>query len=414
MIAPVFERLSKQYTGRARFIKVDVDAATDIARQCSVSAMPTFHMYKGGSLVVSFSGADQNRLAQEIERHAPSTADVSFGTPGQRLGEGSSAAGSGMNRREAMAAAAAKRLGMGAKTQQKKDADPMDLDTNRNDKKEEEEKKEGGATNDSRLKVNQSLLTALVNEMGFPKVRAEKALILTGNKSVEAAVEWCFAHEDDPDIDEPLQVVTKEGSSKPKLSPEEAKKKADELYAKARAKREAEEKKEAVEREKNRVKSGKGLTEAKREYEAQQRKRMVEERKREKLEAKKERERVKAMLEADKQRRREKFKMPGAAPSGPAPSAKAEKAAWETSKEVGRGKVQFRMPDGSRIEAEFGPENTMQDLVKYLGDVKPDSKGRNILFAQQYPRRRFAVGDYGKSLAELNLLPRGALNVTYG
>lgn len=43
--------------------------------------------------------------------------------------------------------------------------------------------------NDARLKVDQNLLTMLL-EFGFTRVRAEKALVLTQNKTVEAAMEW--------------------------------------------------------------------------------------------------------------------------------------------------------------------------------------------------------------------------------
>nr|BAG62250.1 unnamed protein product [Homo sapiens] len=50
-------------------------------------------------------------------------------------------------------------------------------------------------------------LTALESliEMGFPRGRAEKALALTGNQGIEAAMDWLMEHEDDPDVDEPLE-----------------------------------------------------------------------------------------------------------------------------------------------------------------------------------------------------------------
>ncbi|KAJ5355776.1 Ubiquitinyl hydrolase [Penicillium concentricum] len=40
--------------------------------------------------------------------------------------------------------------------------------------------------------------------MGFPAVRCEKALHATGNVDPETAMNWLFAHMEDPDIDEPL------------------------------------------------------------------------------------------------------------------------------------------------------------------------------------------------------------------
>ncbi|KAJ5097567.1 hypothetical protein N7456_008288 [Penicillium angulare] len=43
-----------------------------------------------------------------------------------------------------------------------------------------------------------------LSSMGFPAVRCEKALHATGNSDTEAAMNWLFAHMEDPDIDEPL------------------------------------------------------------------------------------------------------------------------------------------------------------------------------------------------------------------
>lgn len=42
--------------------------------------------------------------------------------------------------------------------------------------------------------------------MGFPRVRAEKALHATGNSDANAAMEWLFQHMEDPDIDVPLDL----------------------------------------------------------------------------------------------------------------------------------------------------------------------------------------------------------------
>lgn len=426
-IAPYYEQLSRQYTGRARFLKVDVDAAEDVARHCSVSAMPTFHMYVQGKLVSDFSGADQRRLAADIERYAPSSADVAFAGSGYTLGGPASASASASsappkvdgNIRETAAAAAAKRMEAIASAKAAANLESAEASKREVAPASSGDKASGSgaaapAQNDARLKVDPALLRAMVDEMGFPNIRAEKALILTGNKSIERAVEWCFEHADDPDIDEPLQVVTKEGTNKPKLSPEEAKKKADELYARARAKREAEEKKEAVEREKNRLKSGKEGIAAKLKLEEEARKRAVAEKKREKLEAQRQRQRVREMLEADKQRRREKFNMPGSAPAqpeAPKPIPAAPKAPVTPS--AAGGKIQFRLPDGSRIEGEFVPDQTMGDLMTFLASARPDLGSRQLTLSQQYPRRRFTVSDNASSLGELNLLPRGALTVSF-
>ncbi|CDF37297.1 thioredoxin domain containing protein [Chondrus crispus] len=428
-IAPFYEKLSRKYAGRARFIKVDVDEAQDVAQHCSVSAMPTFHMYMKGNRVSDFSGADSSKLAAEVERCAPSSSDVSFGGSGRTLsdpagasasGSGSKPSGSARSARAIAADAAARRMEEVAKA---KAAARAAEEAAAKEAAAAAEKSDGKpsassdgprpAKNDARLKVDPVLLKSMVGEMGFPKIRAEKALILTGNKSIERAVEWCFQHADDADIDEPLQLVTKEGGSKPKLSPEEAKKKADELYARARTRREAEEKKEAIEKEKRRLKSGKEVTAAKLKLEEESRKRAVDEKKREKLEAKQQRERVRQMLEADKQRRREKFNMPGPAPSNPQPSKPKVAPPVAPRATADRGSIQFRLPDGSRIQGEFERHHTVGDLLSFLASTRPDIGSRNVTLSQQYPRRKFTSRDSAASLGDLNLLPREALTVLF-
>lgn len=52
--------------------------------------------------------------------------------------------------------------------------------------------------------VNEVLLEQLVS-MGFSIEGCKKALINTGNNDVEAAMNWVFEHQSDPDFDTPLQ-----------------------------------------------------------------------------------------------------------------------------------------------------------------------------------------------------------------
>lgn len=51
--------------------------------------------------------------------------------------------------------------------------------------------------------VDQGALDQLLT-MGFSENRCRRALINTGNAGAEAAMEWLFAHMDDPGIDDPL------------------------------------------------------------------------------------------------------------------------------------------------------------------------------------------------------------------
>jgi ubiquitin carboxyl-terminal hydrolase 5/13 len=45
---------------------------------------------------------------------------------------------------------------------------------------------------------------SMLEAMGFPRVRCEKALHATGNADPEAASNWLFGHMEDPDIDDPV------------------------------------------------------------------------------------------------------------------------------------------------------------------------------------------------------------------
>ena len=59
------------------------------------------------------------------------------------------------------------------------------------------------AGSSSKWAPNEAALSML-EAMGFPRVRCEKALHATGNEDPEAASNWLFAHMEDPDIDTPV------------------------------------------------------------------------------------------------------------------------------------------------------------------------------------------------------------------
>jgi ubiquitin carboxyl-terminal hydrolase 5/13 len=45
--------------------------------------------------------------------------------------------------------------------------------------------------------------------MGFSTVGCKRALINTGNRDIEAAMNWVFEHQSDPDFDTPYQAPNK-------------------------------------------------------------------------------------------------------------------------------------------------------------------------------------------------------------
>ncbi|KAL1839985.1 hypothetical protein VTJ49DRAFT_948 [Mycothermus thermophilus] len=61
---------------------------------------------------------------------------------------------------------------------------------------------------------------AMLEAMGFPRVRCEKALHATGNSDANAAMEWLFGHMDDPDIDTPVNLTVSAGGGAYTADPE--------------------------------------------------------------------------------------------------------------------------------------------------------------------------------------------------
>eukprot|EP00028_Trichosphaerium_sp_Am-I-7-wt_P009721 CAMPEP_0168526612 /NCGR_PEP_ID=MMETSP0405-20121227/12086_1 /TAXON_ID=498012 /ORGANISM="Trichosphaerium sp, Strain Am-I-7 wt" /LENGTH=201 /DNA_ID=CAMNT_0008549517 /DNA_START=1 /DNA_END=606 /DNA_ORIENTATION=+ len=68
-IAPVFESLAKEYTG-VTFLHVDVDQNKGLPDASDVRGIPTFKFFKNNSMITTFSGADANRLKNEVKRLA--------------------------------------------------------------------------------------------------------------------------------------------------------------------------------------------------------------------------------------------------------------------------------------------------------------------------------------------------------
>lgn len=72
-IAPVFERMALANPS-VHFLKVDVDEVQDVAASENVRSMPTFKLYRYGSKLEEFSGADANRLQAWLTRYLPTVA----------------------------------------------------------------------------------------------------------------------------------------------------------------------------------------------------------------------------------------------------------------------------------------------------------------------------------------------------
>lgn len=74
MLAPTLERLSAEFAGRAKVVKVDVDAEPELASQLQVESIPTLAFIAGGKLVGKVSGlAPETSLRQVLNQLAGAT-----------------------------------------------------------------------------------------------------------------------------------------------------------------------------------------------------------------------------------------------------------------------------------------------------------------------------------------------------
>jgi len=68
MIAPTLEEISKDYAGRLKVVKLNVDDAPDTARRFEVMSIPTLILFKDGEPSLRIIGAKgKSQLVQEID-----------------------------------------------------------------------------------------------------------------------------------------------------------------------------------------------------------------------------------------------------------------------------------------------------------------------------------------------------------
>lgn len=70
MIAPVVEEIAKEYDGKLKVGKVDVDANPKTAMQYGIRSIPTLLIFKGGQVVEQVVGAVPKRhLIEKLTPH---------------------------------------------------------------------------------------------------------------------------------------------------------------------------------------------------------------------------------------------------------------------------------------------------------------------------------------------------------
>ena len=65
MVAPIVEELAKEYTGKMKFVSVDVDANPDTAMKYKIRSIPALIVFKNGVPVDQIVGAVPKSALQE-------------------------------------------------------------------------------------------------------------------------------------------------------------------------------------------------------------------------------------------------------------------------------------------------------------------------------------------------------------
>uniref|UniRef100_A0A2K6R172 UBX domain-containing protein 1 n=1 Tax=Rhinopithecus roxellana TaxID=61622 RepID=A0A2K6R172_RHIRO len=276
-------------------------------------------------------------------------------------------------------------------------------------------------------------LTALESliEMGFPRGRAEKALALTGNQGIEAAMDWLMEHEDDPDVDEPLEtplghILGREptsseqgglegsgsaaGEGKPVLSEEERQeqtKRMLELVAQKQREREEREEREALERERQRRRQGQELSAARQRLQEDEMRRAAEERRREKAE-----ELAKEIKICFYGGSVGSQPPPPAPEPGPVPSSPSQEP--PTKREYDQCRIQVRLPDGTSLTQTFRAREQLAAVRLYVELHRGEEPGGGqdpVQLLSGFPRRAFSEADMERPLQELGLVPSAVLIV---
>ncbi len=68
VMLPIMEELDKEYTGKVKFVKMNVDENSDVPGKFSVMSIPTFIIFKGGNAAKTFVGSrSKEDMKKDIE-----------------------------------------------------------------------------------------------------------------------------------------------------------------------------------------------------------------------------------------------------------------------------------------------------------------------------------------------------------
>ena len=70
-LAPIFEQVAKDFAGKVKFSKINVDENEKISNQYSIRSIPALLLFKKGELLATNLGAvSKSKLVSFLEEHA--------------------------------------------------------------------------------------------------------------------------------------------------------------------------------------------------------------------------------------------------------------------------------------------------------------------------------------------------------
>jgi thioredoxin 1 len=76
MLGPILDSLAAEFAGRVRFVKLNVDEASDLAQQYQITGVPTLMLFRGGRVEETIVGlASARALRALLDRVAPPAAE---------------------------------------------------------------------------------------------------------------------------------------------------------------------------------------------------------------------------------------------------------------------------------------------------------------------------------------------------
>lgn len=495
MAKPLFEALANKYANVV-FLKVDVDKHSGISQKEGVSAMPTFILYKNNMKLTSVVGMDMQKVERLITEYGDSFQAFTGG--GRSLSSsstGSSSTGTGLAGQVYKNPWADESRPVRQKTESDAMEDELDeLDdetrkaielsllqsklkkavtsgtgstvkkpvvsgepsstttTTTTDSSSGSTETStttgntGGLTQEQVMEeiektVDANILKELM-EMEFTKLRAIKALLNSPQPpSKEACIEWLLEHQEDADIDAPIEFTVETEEDKKKRV-EQMKELIKQKRVENKRKLEEQEKKASLTREIKRREQGKQSMELVEKMKDEQQKRDLELKKKEKQDEKKEKLRMKQLLEEDKLRRKiERFRQEGktadlaqaekdlsdlqkmglkaylardtSSPASASPSTATESTTSNTQPtQPQESAIRVRLLDGTTITAKFKPTDTLKAVHAHVASLIKDSQFS--FNCPGVPPKTYSLtsANITKTLEEEGLHPRGQLICT--